>query len=138
MAAAKKSATKAAAKKSEKRSAKSIGERLLLKTGQAALIVGTPTSFTGALESIPRAAKAKDSAIALLFAQDKKQLEKALPKLIKDAAGLRIWIAYPKAGQLETDLNRNVLHKHVEALGLRAFRQVALDETWSALGFAPT
>jgi hypothetical protein len=47
------------------------------------------------------------------------------------------WIAYPKAGQLGTDLNRDILWKHLLASGVQGVRQIALDETWSALRFRP-
>jgi hypothetical protein len=47
------------------------------------------------------------------------------------------WIAYPKAGLLGTDLNRDRLAELVGARGLRPVRQVAIDETWSALRFRP-
>jgi hypothetical protein len=47
------------------------------------------------------------------------------------------WIAYPKAGQLGTDINRDKLASAVADLGVRPVRQVALDEVWSALRFRP-
>ena len=47
------------------------------------------------------------------------------------------FIAYPKAGQLGTDLNRDILWKHVAKEGLRGVRQVSLDHVWSAMRFRP-
>jgi hypothetical protein len=47
------------------------------------------------------------------------------------------WIAYPKAGQLDTDINRDSLARAVGELGVRPVRQVALDDVWSALRFRP-
>lgn len=47
------------------------------------------------------------------------------------------WIAYPKAGQLGTDINRDSLALAVSELGVRPVRQVALDTVWSALRFRP-
>jgi hypothetical protein len=47
------------------------------------------------------------------------------------------WIAYPKAGQLDTDINRDSLAWAVGELGVRPVRQVALDDVWSALRFRP-
>ena len=47
------------------------------------------------------------------------------------------WIAYPKAGQLGTDLNRDSLAKAVHDLGIRPVRQVSLDDVWSALRMRP-
>src|SRR5580700_2276887 len=45
--------------------------------------------------------------------------------------------AYPKAGQLGTDLNRDRLAAALEGQGIRPVRQVALDDVWSALRFRP-
>jgi hypothetical protein len=47
------------------------------------------------------------------------------------------WVAYPKAGQLGTDLNRDVLAGLVKAHGVQPVRQVALDDVWSALRLRP-
>jgi len=47
------------------------------------------------------------------------------------------WIAYPKAGQLDTDINRDSLARAVGELGVRPVRQIALDDVWSALRFRP-
>jgi hypothetical protein len=43
------------------------------------------------------------------------------------------WIAYPKAGKLGTDLNRNTLCEPLAGQGVQPVRQVAIDEVWSAL-----
>jgi hypothetical protein len=47
------------------------------------------------------------------------------------------WIAYPKAGQLGTDINRDSLARAASELGVQPVRQVALDSVWSALRFRP-
>jgi hypothetical protein len=47
------------------------------------------------------------------------------------------WVAYPKAGQLGTDLNRDTLAAALRDNGVRPIRQVALDATWSALRVRP-
>lgn len=47
------------------------------------------------------------------------------------------WLAYPKAGKLGTDLNRDILWKHMLAKGVQGVRQIAIDETWSAMRFRP-
>ena len=48
-----------------------------------------------------------------------------------------LWIAYPKAGKLDTDLNRDVLWKLLDGNGIRPVRQIAIDDTWSAMRFRP-
>jgi hypothetical protein len=47
------------------------------------------------------------------------------------------WIAYPKARQLGTDLNRDVLARLVASRGAQPVRSVAIDGVWSALRFRP-
>jgi hypothetical protein len=47
------------------------------------------------------------------------------------------WIAYPKARQLGTDLNRDVLAGLVDARGAQSVRAVSVDRVWSALRFRP-
>jgi len=47
------------------------------------------------------------------------------------------WVAYPKAGKLDTDLNRDILWRHLLGKGIQGVRQVALDEVWSAMRFRP-
>jgi hypothetical protein len=43
----------------------------------------------------------------------------------------------PKAGRLDTDLNRDSLAAALRERGLRAVRQIAIDDVWSALRFRP-
>jgi len=45
------------------------------------------------------------------------------------------WIAYPKAGQLGTDLNRDILWRHLLKRRIQGVRQIAIDDSWSALRF---
>jgi hypothetical protein len=47
------------------------------------------------------------------------------------------WIVYPKAKQLGTDLNRDLLWKHLLQHGVQGVRQVAIDDVWSAMRFRP-
>jgi hypothetical protein len=47
------------------------------------------------------------------------------------------WIAYPKARQLGTDLNRDALAALATERGVQPVRQVAIDGVWSALRFRP-
>ena len=47
------------------------------------------------------------------------------------------WVAYPKAGALGTDLDRDALAALLMEAGIRPVRQVAIDGVWSALRFRP-
>ena len=56
---------------------------------------------------------------------------------VLDAARLDhiVWLVYPKAGQLGTDLNRDILWRHMLEKGVQGVRQIAIDDIWSALRF---
>src|SRR4051794_11553512 len=47
------------------------------------------------------------------------------------------WIVYPKARQLGTDLNRDILARLVADRGAQPVRSVSINSTWSALRFRP-
>jgi hypothetical protein len=72
-----------------------------------------------------------------MFVRNRDELESAAPALDAARADKLAWIAYPKAGQLGTDLNRDVLARSLTAVGVQPVRQIAIDEVWSALRFRP-
>lgn len=74
----------------------------------------------------------------IVFVRTRSSLDGGIAPAIEAARADRIaWIAYPRAGQLGTDLNRDILAKLLQGLGVRPVRQVAVDEVWSALRFRP-
>ena len=116
-----------------------VAAKLQLKPGMAVAVLDAPAGFDaplpegGSLSSDVRAADA-----TLAFARDRDGLDGLTPVLQESARAERLtWIAYPKAGQLETDLNRDILWKHLEKLGIQGVRQIAIDDVWSALRFRP-
>ena len=83
-------------------------------------------------------AKSNAGAAVLVFASDSKTLNADGKPAIEAAKADRLsWIAYPKAGQLGTDLNRDKLWQLMEPFGIGAVRAVSIDDTWSALRFRP-
>jgi hypothetical protein len=73
-----------------------------------------------------------------VFVTNRAEFSKHEDLAVKAAREDRLaWIAYPKAGQLDTDVNRDVLRQVLESKGARPVRQVAIDATWSALRFRP-
>jgi len=82
--------------------------------------------------------KQAGSAAVLVFAVNSKAL-KANAKAAVDAAkeDRLSWIAYPKAGQLGTDLNRDKLAEAMKPHGIDGVRLVSLDDVWSAMRFRP-
>ena len=80
----------------------------------------------------------EDSGPLLVFAATRAALRPHEPLIVRAAKADRLtWVAYPKAGQLDTDLNRDLLAVHLVSRGIRAVRNVALDDVWSALRFRP-
>jgi len=65
-------------------------------------------------------------------------LDRLAAPMVEAARADRLaWVAYPKAGQLGTDLNRDILAKELQKRGAQPVPQIALDEVWSALRFRP-
>ncbi len=82
--------------------------------------------------------QAADAPAVLVFATNAAELadhaNAAIDAASKDALA---WIAYPKAGKLGTDLNRDKLWEALNGKGIRPVRQISIDDTWSALRFRP-
>jgi hypothetical protein len=111
-----------------------LAAKLQLKDRRIALL-NAPTGFA---VDAPTAKVAKPGDAVLLFAATKAELHRLKGPVV--AAALRddlAWIAYPKAGKLGTDLNRDLLHAEVGPDGIGGVRMVALDDTWSAMRFRP-
>ncbi len=110
-----------------------LARKLQLKPGQKVLVVNRPE---GLVLDAPTTARSGDA--VLVFARNRADLERHVTPALEAARVDRLsWIAYPKAGQLDTDLNRDILRKALATRGVKAVRQVALDGLWSALRFRP-
>jgi hypothetical protein len=85
-----------------------------------------------------RLAKSESGAAVLVFAPDSRALKANGGPAIEAAKADRVsWIAYPKAGQLGTDLNRDKLWQLMKPFGIDPVRAVSIDDTWTALRFRP-
>ena len=111
-----------------------VTAKLQIKPGQ------TVAALAGACEVPPFAppdnppAEPGDADAVVAFARNKAELDSVAAPAIEAARQDKLaWIAYPKAGKVGTDLNRDIL----AARGVQPVRQVAIDETWSALRFRP-
>jgi hypothetical protein len=116
-----------------------VAAKLQLKPGQSVAVVGDARGAE--LDLGPEHPTDVDPAGAdalIAFAANGRELdglrEPVLTSARRDAL---TWVAYPKAGQLDTDLNRDSLAGVMRAEGARPVRQVALDGVWSALRFRP-
>jgi hypothetical protein len=122
-----------------------VTAKLQIKPGQriATLAAGTGDLPSVALPSIAEAdanppAEPGAADVVVAFARNQGDLSTVAAPAIEAARQDKLaWIAYPKAGKLGTDLNRDILARLLTSEGVQPVRQVAIDETWSALRFRP-
>jgi hypothetical protein len=115
-----------------------VSAKLQIKPGSKVAILAAPDDgpqLTGSWEAVADPASAD---VVIVFAKNRDDLASAGAPAIDAARADRLtWIAYPKAGQLGTDLNRDKLRESLDSAGIQPVRQVAIDEVWSALRFRP-
>ena len=113
----------------------SLGKKLNLKTGAKLRVIGKPREVDLGDVAVTSLANVKD---VLVFVSRLSDIDTVGAPMLEAARADRIaWAAYPKAGQLGTDLDRDVLSRAMEKRGVQPVRQIALDEVWSALRFRP-
>jgi hypothetical protein len=112
-----------------------ISKKLQLPVGTPVFLVDAPSELDLGVQISKRAG----GAAVLVFAVNSEAL-KANAKTAVDAAkeDRLCWVAYPKAGQLGTDLNRDKLMEAMKAYGIEGVRLVSLDDVWSAMRFRPS
>jgi hypothetical protein len=115
-----------------------LAGRLQLKPGQSVAVVNQPegTLDLGADHPVVDAPDEADAVI--VFSVNRDDLDRLSDRFVPPAKRDALtWVAYPKAGKLGTDLNRDVLAGLMKARGVQPVRQVALDDVWSALRLRP-
>ncbi|MEW5848050.1 MAG: hypothetical protein AB2A00_04520 [Myxococcota bacterium] len=113
----------------------SLAKKLNLKDGMKVRVVGKPAGVD--LDDVTTTTSAKADAV-LVFVKTLSEVDAKCAPMVDAAKEDRIaWVAYPKAGQLGTDLNRDVLWRHLQKNDIQGVRQVALDDVWSAMRFRP-
>lgn len=119
-------------------------EKLQIKPGYRLLLLNPPTDMMKALaEQLPdnevlTAITVPGDAV-LFFSSTLAEVDSLFPHAVSSLLpGGVLWIAYPKGSAKQvTDINRDRLADAILPLGWRPVRQVALDETWSAMRFRP-
>ncbi len=117
-----------------------IAKKLQIKSGHTVRVENAPERFKLDLpEGAIRLDSAEEAHAVLLFVKNSSELANLSAPFI-DAARRDVlaYVAYPKAGQMGTDLNRDILCRLVSKEGLRAVRQVSLNDVWSAMRFRPS
>ena len=113
-----------------------LAKKLQLRPGQGVDVTGVDLTTVPSLADVTTTDRPE--AAVLAFVADRAALEDHLAAVVAAASADRLtWVAYPKAGQLGTDLNRDVLAALLTDEGVRPVRQVAIDDVWSALRFRP-
>lgn len=112
-----------------------LSTKLNLREGMGVRVIAKPETVQ--LAGLGEPGDPSTDAV-LAFVLNLEDVERKADPVVEAAKEDRIaWMAYPKAGKLGTDLNRDILWKRMEKEGIRAVRQVAIDETWSAMRFRP-
>jgi len=112
-----------------------LSKKLQIPAGTPVLLVNSPPGFDFGVQM----SKKNASAAILVFAANSEQLLANGKPAIDAAKEDRFsWIAYPKAGQLGTDLNRDKLFRLMKPYGIEGVRLVSVDEVWSAMRFRPS
>jgi hypothetical protein len=116
-----------------------IGAKLQIKPGQRIAIVAAPADVPPITAEGSTPADTPDTAdVVVAFVRTRAELATiAVPAIEAARRDQLAWIAYPKAGKLGTDLNRDSLARSLTDQGVQPVRQVAIDEVWSALRFRP-
>ena len=117
----------------------SLARKLQLKQGQSAYVGNAPEGFVLELPEDSRQVDSAEKAdLVLVFVKNSSEIPDHGRPFIEAAQRDAIaYIAYPKTGQLGTDLNRDILWGKVAKESIRGVRQVSIDQVWSAMRFRP-
>lgn len=108
-----------------------LDKKLQLKQGESIAVVGAAAPGLD-LETKPVDIQAADA--ILDFVTLEADFMRELPHLQTAAKASKLtWVAYPKAKQLSTDLNRDIIRSIANDNGLDPVRQISIDDVWSAL-----
>ena len=116
-----------------------ISAKLQIKPGQSVAVIARPQDVAPLADAAanPLAGPGEADAVVAFIRRADELDPVAGPAVAAARQGRLAWIAYPKAGQLGTDLNRDILAGLAAAHDVQPVRQVAVDAVWSALRFRP-
>jgi hypothetical protein len=113
----------------------SLAKKLNLKDGMPIRVAGKPANVD--LDDVKVTTSATAEA-AIAFVRKSSEIRTKGAAVLKAAKRDQIaWIAYPRGRQLGTDLNRDILWKHMKRFGVTAVRLVSIDNVWAAMRFRP-
>jgi hypothetical protein len=115
-----------------------LAAKLQIKPGMQVSVLAAPADGPDLSSLGPPASDPAEAGIVIAFARLRADLTAAAMPAIDAARADRLaWVAYPKAGKLGTDINRDSLAAAVAELGVQPVRQIAIDDVWSALRLRP-
>ena len=120
---------------------KTLVQKLYVREGYRVAVIDAPQGYESLLGELPKNVTMVTELSGTFdwiqyFVVKRSNLESELDNLKRALADeAPLWIAYPKANQKETDLNRDTLATVAATYGPRPVAQVSVDETWSALRF---
>ena len=115
-----------------------VSAKLQIKPGQRIAILAGSEDVPPIAAGAETAGEPDAADVVVAFVRARADLASIAGPAIEAARRDKLaWIAYPKAGKLGTDLNRDILARLLTGEGVQPVRQVAIDETWSALRFRP-
>jgi predicted CoA-binding protein len=120
---------------------KSVAQKLFVRENYTVLLVNAPKGYTDTLGTLPAGAKvvakaSKPVDMIQIFSANKAEMTQLVLKvtrLLKEDGIL--WLTYPKAGQMDTDLKRETVWECAQVVGMHPVSQIAVDDVWSALRF---
>ena len=117
----------------------SVTAKLQIKPGQSVCVIGPPQDAALELgQELSLVGDPAESDVVLVYCSNSADLEQlSAPLLAAARRDVLTWVAYPKAAQPGTDLNRDTLAALLQAEGVRPVRQIAIDDVWSALRLRP-
>ncbi len=110
-----------------------LESKLLLKPQEHVFIMNAPKAQPSAFQQVAKTIDLADAVV--IYAVRQSELPKQLDQLKDVRSDLPVWICYPKAGKLGTDLGRDTLWQWMKGQGWEGVRLVSVDDTWSAFWF---
>ena len=115
-----------------------VFSKLQLKAEQRVVVEGLPAGVDLELDQAQVQSDAATADAVILFVASAAELRERSADVVQAAKRDALaWVAYPKAGRLGTDLNRDSLARLMMDAGVQPVRQVAINDVWSALRFRP-
>ena len=116
----------------------SLAQKLQLKAGQTLALINPPAGYKNSFASEEINIVEKSDAV-LIFVNSLSEVLRIVPATFNSVPlEALVWVAYPKGSSgIKTDVIRDKLWSALQTTGWRPVRQIAIDDTWSALRFRP-